>query len=95
MGREGALSAPGEGAGLGAGSGAADGARSGFLASAKHEPSTLGRVSGPMHCLCGADGRARKALDNAAGWNALPALELDGALVARARSERAAEEDVR
>ena len=46
-------------------------------------------------CLCGADGRAPKAFDNPAGWNALHAFELDGASVARARSERAAEEGVR
>ena len=45
-------------------------------------------------CLCGADGRARGAFENPGGWNALPASELDGCLVARARSERAADSDV-
>ena len=40
--------------------------------------------------------RARaRAFDNPTGWNALPASELDGCPVARARSERAAEEGVR
>ena len=46
-------------------------------------------------CLCGADGRARGAFDDPRRWKALPASELDGCLVARARSERAAGEGVR
>ena len=46
-------------------------------------------------CLCGADRRARGAFHNPGGRNALPASELDGCLVARADSERAAERDVR
>lgn len=46
-------------------------------------------------CVCGADRRARGTFDNPGGRNALPTFELDGCLVARAGSERAAEEGVR